>query len=907
MPIIKPKPDRGSEWRKWDLHVHSPASHGFCGSWDQFEKQLKTADCAVIGINDYFSVAGYKKIKEKIDSGVLNLGEKKILPVVEFRMRDVLKNKHTGQSGKKINFHIIFSNSILVQKIETFLKSLEVNKSQIADRYDNPQFLKETAKIYFEKDVINKLRSNNDFSGKFIVWLPYDEYGGIDDIDPETDDWIKADFIKKSDVLGSSNKNQIDFFLWKSSLNEEGEKKFTTIQFKKWLGVKKPCIKGSDSDNHNYPIGNLRDKDSKPMNKFCWIKADPTFEGLKQIVYEPEDRVKIQELKPEEKSDYNIIDRVEYKNFSGTEKQIVYFNQNLNSIIGSRATGKSNLLRNIAFSIDPEECRGKSVELKDFLQLKDFKVFWRDKKENTLTLREDRGKGILFIPQKYLGELVYERSSQFDEFLSNLFENKENFSQSLQNYRRFENENILEITSLIRELLAIREDGREKQSKIKKLGKKEDIESEIKKIDLKLKEINKTGKKITSKELEDYKRLSADKSNQERNLKILNRDIFSLESLKGEEVITAEKIFEFEFSQKYREKIEKKLKESDELFKKEFIELEIDNLKKNKEKMEKAISKIETSLKPLGAKVEKHQALVELTKSLQDKKEALRLIIVLKKEMDELRELYNDKQKEIVGKYLLFNEHYKNLSLDIGVLEFSVVEITTSFDEGLFKYFIEENINYHNSISLRKDEQKIYGEANKFLNDPAQWVYNKNQFFKLLRQLLLGILSGNLLLKSGRDRESVLIELFKNRFKINFLKSIKNKKGDEFEDMSDGEKALVLLEFIFKFDDYNYPVLIDQPEDDLDARAISKHIVDFIKDEKTKRQIIIASHNANLVVCGDSEEVIVSNKSGGGNPNFKYPSGAIENPTIRDEIVEILEGGEDALVKRMNKLGLSTS
>ena len=124
--------------------------------------------------------------------------------------------------------------------------------------------------------------------------------------------------------------------------------------------------------------------------------------------------------------------------------------------------------------------------------------------------------------------------------------------------------------------------------------------------------------------------------------------------------------------------------------------------------------------------------------------------------------------------------------------------------------------------------------------------------------------------------------------------------------MSNGEKALALLEFIFKFDDYNYPVLIDQPEDDLDARAISKHIVNFIKEEKTKRQIIIASHNANLVVCGDSEEVVVSNKSGGRNPAFKYFTGAIENLEIRDEIIEVLEGGKDALAKRRDKLGLST-
>lgn len=915
------KPYRGSEWGKWDLHVHTPASFHYeydgADTFSKIIKKINESDIVAFAITDYFTLDGYKElVKNKY--GI----KKTLLPGIELRLEDsLLPSRHdrTDESDTPINIQLIFDNDPeIFAKIEEFVSNLEFNDfNEVSNALtkeniialgrqthreidEQSAYIEGCKKIRISKKKIVDTLREKGLSNKLLIVLPYEKYGGIDPINPDNDSLIKSRFTKMAHIMESSKKEQIDFFLGNTEILryvlQTGKKNPKFVNF---IGKPKPSIQGSDS-HHPDTVAVFKE------NKFCWIKADPTFEGLKQIIYEPEDRVKIQELKPEEKSDYNIIDRVEYKNFSGTEKQVVYFNQNLNSIIGSRATGKSNLLRNIAFSIDPEQCREKSVELKDFLQLKDFNVFWRDKKENTLTLGEDKEKGILFIPQRYLGELVYERGSQFDKFLTSLFENKDDFSQALQNYRKFENENILEMTSLIRELLAVRESGREKQSKVKKLGKKEEIESEIKKIDLKLNEINKTEKKITSKELESYKLLTTDKSKQERTLKILDRDITSLGLLREEELITAEKVFEFEFSQKYREKIEKKLKESDELFKKEFIELEIDNLKKDKNKLEKAISGIEAELKPLREKVEKHQALVELTKSLQDKKEALRSIVSLKKELDELRKIYESKQIETVEKYFLFNEQYRNLKLDIGVLEFSVVEITTSFDEGLFKSFIEENINYHNSTAFRKDEQKTYGEANNFLNDPVQWLYNKNQFSKLLRQLLLGILSGNLLLKSGRDEESILIELFKNRFKVNFLKSIKNKKGDEFEDMSDGEKALALLEFIFKFDDYNYPVLIDQPEDDLDAKTISKHIVDFIKKEKTKRQILVASHNANLVVCGDSEEVIVSNKSGGRNPNFKYPYGAIENQTIRDEIIEILEGGKEALAKRRDKLGLST-
>ena len=53
--------DIGSYWRKWGLHIHSPASDNYQGDWVQFEQQLINTDCAVVGINDYCSVAGYKR------------------------------------------------------------------------------------------------------------------------------------------------------------------------------------------------------------------------------------------------------------------------------------------------------------------------------------------------------------------------------------------------------------------------------------------------------------------------------------------------------------------------------------------------------------------------------------------------------------------------------------------------------------------------------------------------------------------------------------------------------------------------------------------------------------------------------------------------------------------------------
>jgi hypothetical protein len=143
---------RGAEWRKWDLHVHSPASQGFKGDFNQFVIQLGNADCDVIGINDYFSVAGYREITRRLADpagdiegnaayrdALDKLRAKVLLPVVECRMTNVLMNKH-GKTGQRLNFHLIFDPVLDPENIETFLKNQQVGGSSIGGRYSDSSF-----------------------------------------------------------------------------------------------------------------------------------------------------------------------------------------------------------------------------------------------------------------------------------------------------------------------------------------------------------------------------------------------------------------------------------------------------------------------------------------------------------------------------------------------------------------------------------------------------------------------------------------------------------------------------------------------------------------------------------------------------------------------------------------------
>ena len=103
---------------------------------------------------------------------------------------------------------------------------------------------------------------------------------------------------------------------------------------------------------------------------------------------------------------------------------------------------------------------------------------------------------------------------------------------------------------------------------------------------------------------------------------------------------------------------------------------------------------------------------------------------------------------------------------------------------------------------------------------------------------------------------------------------------------------------------FSTPFVFDQPEDDLDNEFIIDHLLPVFREIKKYRQVIIATHNANLVVNADSEQILIATNS---DEVLKYEAGALENPTIRSRICDILEGGEKAFLKREIRYGIRSS
>lgn len=146
------------------------------------------------------------------------------------------------------------------------------------------------------------------------------------------------------------------------------------------------------------------------------------------------------------------------------------------------------------------------------------------------------------------------------------------------------------------------------------------------------------------------------------------------------------------------------------------------------------------------------------------------------------------------------------------------------------------------------------------------------------------------------DKLSILFP--KDKLVVQYSEDRQNKKFKDISKGSAGQKAAAVLAFILSYG--HEPLIIDQPEDDLDNALIYDLIVDQIQKNKLERQIIVATHNPNIVVNGDAELVNVLNFYNG-QITIKS-SGGLDNCNIREDICKIMEGGKEAFAKRYNKL-----
>ena len=910
---------KGSEWRKWDLHVHTPFSYlntQFGNDFDEYVRQLfKKAiekNIAAIGITDYFTIEGYKKLKqdyleneEKLkelftEDEIEKIKQILILPNIEFRL-----NKLVG--SKRINYHVIFSNELPIEDIEdNFLReikfiyegapqtedekrpltkhNLEMLGQKLREEHEQFQSKSDveigmTNAVVDDTDIARILANKKSiFDGKYLLLVPSD--GDLSRVSWDSQDHnVRKVIIQKADGLFASNPNTIKWGLGKDySTPEEFIKEFKSL---------KPCIWGSDA----HDFDKLFEPDER---RYTWIKADPTFEGLRQITYEPEERVRIQEQNPEFEVDKpyfsSIVISGDISVFEGErvtlKKQIIPLNKNLVTIIGGRGTGKSLLVNYLAHMI------GYKFKEKNFNFVDDvnFKVEYAKNNNETpevITFSPEKQAELdaIFIEQNKLKKLTDEKQVA-DEIKKLLSLEKLQFNNKLDE----------EITVLLREIEEIKGWFKKENEQGEKINDREFNENKLEKYEKLLSTITtEKNKEKLQKYTENIKQIR----HYEDIIEELNALRLKLEGVKTELNFSVENINKLlpndlqikltpvafatqlneidnikDFIENYRKIKEQENKKIKSDFEQEGFRGDLTTLLQNAEKYQREIEEINKRLKLIGRKEKLLKEKLDLRKELGKK----------------LREEY-ERQKQIIEEawHSIFsrieNPEHKNVVEKI--LSNRGIEITGQIKFDLHKF---------------NEKLKTYLDLRTFRGDnPSEdlGISDIDSYWRFIEEDLGKYIEGEKSSHIKRDKN--LGELFFNlKERREYLHTIPEitYNGKTLDKLSAGQKGTLYLLLQLATKTFSTPLIIDQPEDDLDNEFITKELVNLFKELKKYRQMIIVTHNANLVVTADAEQVIVANNE---DENISYIMGSLENPVIIEKVCQILEGGKEAFEKRKNK------
>lgn len=293
---------------------------------------------------------------------------------------------------------------------------------------------------------------------------------------------------------------------------------------------------------------------------------------------------------------------------------------------------------------------------------------------------------------------------------------------------------------------------------------------------------------------------------------------------------------------------------------------------------------------------------IELAFGISNFESTVRKIIIAEKGNldDELRSsnLEQQTKKQNFEKLLLsikayskaLNLFYKTLKI---ISEYSI-KIDSQVVESMgHKLYIENNFTL--------DKKKLVEVINKYLKTDCKIVdftnlYPENLFETNFKKQLPVV-------RDYDDFESRINKDFENLNKKAY--KIITDDGRNFEDLSAGWKTSVLLDIILGYEGDMAPLIIDQPEDNLATTYINKGLIDAIKKIKSKKQIILVSHNATIPMLGDAQNVILcKNENNRITIRSSRLEGDIDNKSIVDYIAEITDGGKRAIKKRVKKYNL---
>jgi len=955
--MLSPK---GSEWRKWDLHVHTPAcalAHSFGDNWDIYVERLieaeETHQIIAIATADYFTIEGYKTLLKYYDSKnhIISQNGKStsiyLIPGTELRLNNF------NSENESINLHVLFDpdfcshgfiESNFLEKLRVSYRGgeydlkrqniLAIGKSiadnaQINVGQDFSKINPEQERVYIKKALsavtLNKkdihealeaidniFKYQDEANKRYLVAVAGKGHGCLRNLKWFEDNkefsragLLREDITHQADFIFSNSASDKDFYLGKDRKTSSDE---IEIRFKHL----KPCVWGSDAK--------MADKLLHPScgetYDYTWIKADVSFEGLKQITYEPDLRVRVQKDDPNEEETFAKIEKLvvnfpqemkikdkesdEALPFCIQGKQEIYFSSNLSCLIGGRGSGKSTLLHilyNLISTRDTERLskvnsplfnlqlgtrdtltKIRSLAKSDIPSTTEFYLqnevekFAKDITEMSELIRarlyglsasEDKKKGLKQLEiewsevQRGIDELIkdYDEVVQIDK----------------------------EIDSLEKQKATLK-----KQTDVIKSEKFLELQRSIEEIANHISGFNRFEKECNQIILEIIKLI--------KSIKALDWKKYG-----GESVLSSLAV-ELENKQK---EIKVVLKEAKGTFDANDYLTQLNSKKTD----------LKDFLREKGLSPENIGEVAAATQQISDLDEQIK---TLKRERIPHQDNYNRKEellknyKEAYSSYKQeFDEVTKSLQKNLDALKkddeaTDNISFVLKLNNGLLKEAIADFIKENNTSRtiLRADDIQsvLFGDDDsqliKMISDKSKIIdaIDSSKVADIHTQILRDLVSDPVFV------ERLHLRLQKYHYDIKNIQ-VQTKLGEKLlQNTSFGERCGIVIAIVLVAG--TNPIVIDQPEDNLDGKYVSKVLVPLIRGQKQKRQIILVTRDANIAIGGDSELILILEKEG---TDTKLLPATIENKSMRPNYVWILDGGEKAFQKREEKYSFPKS
>ena len=848
----------GSKWIRADFHLHTKADKEFTytGDEDRFiteyvnKMKEESIGLGVITNHNKFDLNEYKALKKKAAREEIT-----ILPGVELSVKE---------GGNGIHCLIIFNPADWIKGNK---ESINHFLDEVFKGIDN----RENENTRCSKDLTSTIEALNSYKKDFFILMAHIEQ--------------KSGFFKECDggLIETLSKNQL--FKDKVLGFQKGRTRDNMKQLEQWMKYKIPYIEGSDCKSIS-DIG-------KGKKSFIKI-GESCFDSVLLAFKDHENRISLLN----QESQHGYIKSIEFIG-GKLDQQTINLSPELNSLIGIRGSGKSSIIEAIRFA----------------LNIPTSKADEEYKREVVNNILDSGGQVILNLQDDYnkrykIKRILGETPHILDEFDKEIGVKIDTILQGPLYFGQKD--------------LSSMDDGFELNLLNKLVGKKtRDSKSHLSEIEedftSKVKKLINIENKVNSvvelrKNLSDIEhkikifvenglseKLSKQVNFQKDKETIVNAyDLMDKITNKVDNLIAID-----EFSELYKI-TDLKAEAVPELFDK--LSNEILKVMKNKAEIEKILNEFNESSKQIKGYSKEIQ---EIIHSLEEEFAAIkRMINIPNLNPDDFAKLKLEEER--ITKSI---EKNSKKEIEKKEVELNIREISGLRNEALRKEF-----------DVYRCEIEKINSNQEALEISIDFKGNKEHFEKQLRSELKGakLLANNYikiteefsdfssvvidsLLDNSLKMKELLTEIqlskIKSKIRKNYAELIKIRTPNKIEikyhgkpiiKHSIGQRASALVLFILSQKENNL-IMIDQPEDDLDNQIIYNEIIKEIKSRKKDVQFIFATHNANIPVLGDSDQVIAVSYD---EKKVDVSTGSIDNKDIQSKVVDIMEGGREAFTKR---------